>query len=73
MHTGDDCLQELRWVYDRCSLTEARRDLAAWLQRWQGTYPKLTNGVEENIGSTLTFYRTAATAPQAPEGTNMLA
>ena len=27
----DDCLQELRWLYDRGSLEEARRDLAAWL------------------------------------------
>ena len=25
----DDCLQELRWLYDRRNLEEARRDLAA--------------------------------------------
>jgi transposase-like protein len=25
----DDCLQELRWLYDRRSVEEARRDLAA--------------------------------------------
>jgi len=25
----DDCLQELRWLYDRRDLAEARRDLAA--------------------------------------------
>ena len=37
----DDCLQELRWLYDRRDLTEARRDLAAWLAKWSGKYPKL--------------------------------
>ena len=31
----DDCLQELRWLYDRRNLAEAQRDLAAWLTRWQ--------------------------------------
>ena len=29
----DDCLQELRWLYDRRDLAEARRDLAAWLAK----------------------------------------
>ncbi|MDX1153029.1 hypothetical protein GOL38_30520 [Sinorhizobium medicae] len=28
---GDDCLQELRWLYDRRDLEEAKADLAAWL------------------------------------------
>ena len=37
------CLQELRWLYDRRDLAEARRDLAAWLAKWSGTYPKLTS------------------------------
>ena len=31
----DDCLQELRWIYDRRDLKEAQADLAAWLRRWQ--------------------------------------
>jgi putative transposase len=26
---GDDCLQELRWLYDRRGVAEARRDLSA--------------------------------------------
>ena len=30
----DDCLQELRWMYDRRDLSKAQRDLAAWLGRW---------------------------------------
>ena len=32
---ADDCLIELRWLYDRRNAEEARRDLAAWLLRWQ--------------------------------------
>src|SRR5918992_2947506 len=30
----DDCLQELRWLYDRRSVEEARQDLAAWIAKW---------------------------------------
>jgi putative transposase len=37
----DDCLQELRWLYDRRELAEARQDLARWLAKWQATYPRL--------------------------------
>lgn len=36
----DDCLRELRWLYDRREIAEARRDLAAWLAIWQAKYPK---------------------------------
>ncbi|MGY4497865.1 transposase-like protein, partial [Bradyrhizobium sp. GM24.11] len=45
----DDCLLELRWMYDRRDLGEVRRDLAAWLGKWSGKYPKLTGWVEDNI------------------------
>ena len=47
----DDCQQELRWLYARRNLAEAQDDVAAWLTRWQRKYPKLTDCVEENIGS----------------------
>jgi transposase-like protein len=40
----DDCLRELRWLYDRRDLAEARRDLAAWLAKWQATYPSCVAG-----------------------------
>ena len=68
----DDCLQELRWLYDRRDLGEARRDLAAWLARWQGKYPKLTSWVEENIEETLTFYRLPRQHHKHMKSTNML-
>jgi transposase-like protein len=53
----DDCLQELRWLYDRRSIDEARRDLSAWIAKWGARYPKLVAWIEENIEETLTFYR----------------
>lgn len=36
----DDCLTELRWLYDRHNLDEARRDVAKWLDKWSARYPK---------------------------------
>jgi transposase-like protein len=68
----DDCLQELRWLYDRRNLTEAQRDLANWLNRWAKKYPKLTDWVEENIGSTLTFYRLPRLHHRHMKSTNMI-
>src|SRR4051795_3659224 len=42
----DDCLTELRWIYERRTGQEARQDLAAWLARWSGRYAKLCRWVE---------------------------
>jgi putative transposase len=68
----DDCLQELRWLYDRRNLAEAERDLAAWLERWSATYPRLCDWVEENITETLTFYRLPRAHHKHLKSTNML-
>jgi len=68
----DDCLQELRWIYDRRDLAEARRDLAAWLAKWQAKYPKLTSWAEDNIEETLTFYRLPRQHHKHMKSTNML-
>ncbi len=68
----DDCLQELRWLYDRRDLSEAQRDLASWLVRWQMKYPKLTDWVETHIGETLTFYRLPRAHHKHLKSTNML-
>ena len=51
---ADDCLIELRWLYDRRNDGEARRDPAAWLLRWQEKYPRVCAWVEENIEEPLT-------------------
>ena len=69
---GDDCLQELRWFYDRRNPAEVRRDLAAWLGKWQGKYAKLCAWVEENIEETLTFYRLPLAHHKHMKSTNML-
>ena len=68
----DDCLQELRWIYDRRTIEEARRDLTAWLTRWQSRYPKLCDWVEANIEETLTFYRLPLSHHKHMKSTNML-
>jgi putative transposase len=68
----DDCLMELRWLYDRRDLEEARRDLAAWLVKWTPRYPKLCFWVEENIESTLSFYRLPREHHKHLKSTNML-
>ena len=70
--TDDDCLQELRWIYDRRDLQEANRDLAAWITKWQGKYPKLVDWVESNIGETLSFYRLPRAHHKHLKSTNML-
>lgn len=68
----DDCLQELRWIYDRRNLAEARADLAAWIGKWQAKYAKLVTWVEENIEETLTFYRLPRQHHKHLKSTNML-
>jgi putative transposase len=68
----DDCLQELRWIYDRRDAQEARQDLAAWLLKWGKRYPKLCVWVEENIEETLSFYRLPRQHHKNMKSTNML-
>jgi putative transposase len=68
----DDCLQELRWIYDRRELAEARADLAAWLRKWSPRYDRLTGWVEENIEETFTYYRLPRQHHKHMKSTNML-
>lgn len=68
----DDCLQELRWMYERRDVEEARRDLRLWLEKWAGKYPKLCTWVETNIEETWTFYRLPVTHHKHMKSTNLL-
>jgi putative transposase len=68
----DDCLMELRWMYDRRNIEEARRDLAAWLQKWGQRYQKLCDWVEANIEQTFSFYRLPQPHHKHMKSTNML-
>jgi putative transposase len=68
----DDCLQELRWIYDRRELAEVRRDIGQWLAKWQAKYPKLCDWVEDNIEETLTYYRLPLPHHKHMKSTNML-
>jgi putative transposase len=68
----DDCLQELRWIYDRRDVQEAHQDLAAWLAKWGKRYAKLCVWVEENIEETFSFYRLPRQHHKNLKSTNML-
>ena len=69
---AEDCLQELRWLYDRRELAEVRRDLAAWLAKWSGKHARLCAWVEENIEETLSYYRLPLAHHKHMKSTNML-
>jgi putative transposase len=69
---ADDCLQELRWLYDRRDLSEAKTDLAAWLTKWSSRYEKLTDWVEETIEETFTYYRLPRQHHKHLKSSNML-
>lgn len=68
----DDCIVELRWLYDRRSHKEAREDLAAWLAKWQTKYPKLCDWVERTIEETLSFFRLPRAHRKHLRSTNLL-
>jgi putative transposase len=68
----DDCLVELRWLYDRHDLEQARQDLTVWLAKWQPKHPKLCVWVEGNIEETFTFYQLPAEHHKHMKSTNML-
>jgi putative transposase len=68
----DDCLTELKWLYDRRDLAEAHRDLQSWLARWGQKYSRLCQWVEENIEETFTFYRLPREHHKHLKSTNML-
>ena len=68
----DDCLLELRWLYYRRQLKEAKADIKAWIDKWQGRYRKLVTWVEDNIEETLTYYRLPLAHHRNLKSTNML-
>jgi putative transposase len=68
----DDCLTELRWLYDRRDAAEARLHLHAWLERWSAKYPKLCAWVEEHIEETWTFYQCPREHHKHLKSTNLL-
>jgi putative transposase len=68
----DDCLQELRWMYERRDREEARRDLQFWLEKWASKYPRLCEWVEANIEETWTYYRLPLAHHKHLKSTNLL-
>ena len=54
---NDNCLVELKFIYEQRSIQDAHRELKAWVSKWADIHPKLVAWTEENIFETLTFYR----------------
>ncbi len=69
---ADDCLTELRWMFERRDAGEARRDLGAWLQKWGQKYPKLCAWAEANVEETWAFYRMPKEHHKHLKSTNVL-
>ena len=69
---SDDCLTELRWLYDLRSASEAQLHLRAWLEKWSANHPKLCAWVEESIEETWTFYRSPREHHKHLKSTNLL-
>jgi putative transposase len=69
---NDDCLTELRWLYDRRDAAEARLHLQAWLERWSAKYAKLCAWVEASIEETWAFYRFPREHHKHLKSTNLL-
>jgi putative transposase len=68
----DDCLTELRWLYDRRDAAEARLHLRAWIEKWGAKYQKLCAWVEDAIEETWTFYRSPREHHKHLKSTNLL-
>ena len=68
----DECMTELRWIYDRRTIEEARQDLAGWLKKWGKRYQKLCDWAEANMEETLTFYRLPRQHHKNMKSTNLL-
>jgi transposase-like protein len=69
---SDDCLVELRWLYDRHDVQQARQDLGVWLTKWQAKYQKLCDWVEANIEETFTFYQLPVEHHKHLKSTNLI-
>jgi putative transposase len=59
-------------VHFRRNIGEARKDLAGWLERWQGKYPRLTDWAEERSEEAWTVYRLLLPHHKHLKSTNML-
>jgi transposase-like protein len=59
---ADDCLVELRWMYERRDAAERRRDLASWLAKWQAIPNGRENGFSKEGAKTKEGFLPAASS-----------
>ena len=68
----ESCLKELRRLYDKLDMAEARACIDDWLKKWSDKYGRLCNFVEENVEETLSFYQLPTEHRKSMRSTNML-
>lgn len=68
----ESCLKELRRLYDKLDMAEARACIDEWLKKWSDKYGRLCNFVEENVEETLSFYQLPTEHRKSMRSTNML-
>jgi transposase-like protein len=64
---NDDCLIELRWLYDRRNVEEARRDLTAGLAKWAKQLSQTMRLGRREYRGNAQLLPLAAAASQEPE------
>ena len=69
---NDDCLEDLKFIYEQRSIDDAHKEFKAWVDRWADKHPKLISWAEENIFETLTFYRFPKEHRMRRRSSNML-
>ena len=67
----ESCLKELRRLYDKLDMAEARACIDDWLKKWSDKYGRLCNFVEENVEETLSFYQLPTEHRKSMRSTNM--
>ncbi len=68
----NDCLTELRWIYDRREHRRGTAGPGGLAEEMGRRYPKLCDWVESNIEETLTFYRLPRQHHKNLKSTNLL-
>lgn len=69
---GNECMDELKAVYNCSDLQTARRGLREWVLKWNNKCQNFCDWVEENIEETLTFYALPPEHRKKMRSTNML-
>lgn len=69
---GDECMDELKAIYNCLNMDAARQSLQAWVLKWGDKCQDFCDWVEANIEETLTFYALPQEHRKKMRSTNMI-